>query len=66
MNAKDILTQVYNLLQEGGYNPAQQISGYLLSGDPTYITDYQGARALIVSADREQLLLELVRGYING
>lgn len=66
MNAKDILTQVYNLLQEGGYNPVQQISGYLLSGDPTYITDYQGARALIVSADREQLLLELVRGYING
>lgn len=66
MNAKDILTQVYNLLKEGGYNPVQQISGYLLSGDPTYIPDYQGARALIVSADREQLLSELVRGYING
>lgn len=65
MNAKNILTQVYNALQEGGYNPVQQISGYLLSGDPTYITDVNGARGLICSIDRDQLLAELVRSYLN-
>lgn len=65
MNAKDILTQVYNSLKEGGYNPIQQISGYLLTGDPTYITDHNGARALICRIEREQLLAELVRGYLD-
>ncbi|MBQ2806430.1 MAG: IreB family regulatory phosphoprotein [Clostridia bacterium] len=65
MNAKEILTKVYNSLKEGGYNPVAQISGYLLSGDPTYITDVDGARALICSAEREQLLAELVGSYMN-
>ena len=65
MNEKDILTKVYNSLKEGGYNPVQQISGYLLSGDPTYITDTDGARALICSVERDQLLCELVRGYLD-
>ena len=64
MNAKDILTKVYADLKQGGYNPVQQISGYLLSGDPTYITDYNGARALICSIEREQLLCELVNSYL--
>ena len=65
MNAKEILTKVYNSLKEGGYNPTAQISGYLLSGDPTYITDVDGARALICSVEREQLLAELVGSYMN-
>lgn len=66
MNAKEILTKVYNSLKEGGYNPTAQISGYLLSGDPTYVTDVDGARALICSIDREQLLCELVNGYLGN
>ena len=65
MNAKEILTKVYTSLKEGGYNPIAQISGYLLSGDPTYITDVDGARALICSVEREQLLAELVGSYMN-
>ena len=65
MNAKEILTKVYNALKEGGYNPVQQISGYLLSGDPTYVTDVNGARALICSIEREQLLAELVGSYLG-
>ena len=65
MNAKEILNKVYNALKEGGYNPVAQISGYLLSGDPTYITDVDGARALICSVEREQLLAELVGSYMN-
>ncbi len=66
MNAKEILTKVYNSLKEGGYDPARQISGYLLSGDPTYVTDVDGARALICSIDREQLLCELVNGCLGN
>ncbi len=65
MNAKEILTNVYNALKEGGYNPIVQISGYLLSGDPTYITDVNGARALICSVEREKLLAELVGSYMG-
>lgn len=65
MNAKEILTNVYNALKEGGYNPVVQISGYLLSGDPTYITDVNGARALIYSVEREKLLAELVGSYMG-
>lgn len=65
MNTKEILTNVYNALKEGGYNPVAQISGYLLSGDPTYITDVKGARALICSVEREQLLAELVGSYMG-
>ncbi len=66
MNAKEILTKVYNSLKKGGYNPTAQICGYLLSGDPTYITDVDGARALICSIDREQLLCELVSSYLGN
>lgn len=65
MNAKEILTKVYNSLKEGGYNPIAQISNYLLSGDPTYVTDVDGARALICSVPREQLLAELVGSYLG-
>ena len=66
MNAKEILSKVYNSLKKGGYDPVAQISGYLLSGDPTYVSDVDGARALICSIDREQLLCELVNGCLGN
>ena len=65
MNAKEILFKVYNSLKKGGYDPVAQISGYLLSGDPTYVSDVDGARALICSLEREQLLAELVGSYLG-
>jgi len=62
---KLILTTVYNALQEKGYNPVNQIVGYILSEDPTYITNYNNARALIRKLDRDELLQELVRQYLS-
>lgn len=61
---KQILTSVYHSLSEKGYNPINQIVGYLLSEDPTYITNYNNARSLIVKIDRDDLLQELVRHYL--
>ena len=61
---KAILTSVYNSLQEKGYNPINQIVGYILSEDPTYITNYNNARSLIRKLDRDELLQELVRRYL--
>ncbi|MPM85969.1 hypothetical protein SDC9_133052 [bioreactor metagenome] len=61
---KLVLTTVYNALQEKGYNPINQIVGYILSEDPTYITNYNNARALIRKLDRDELLQELVRKYL--
>ena len=61
---KKILTAVYSALNEKGYNPINQIVGYLLSEDPTYITNYQNARSLICKIDRDELLQELVRHYL--
>ena len=58
---KEVLTSVYNSLQEKGYNPINQIVGYILSEDPTYITNYNNARALIRKLDRDELLQELVK-----
>ena len=62
---KAILTTVYNALQEKGYNPINQIVGYILSEDPTYITNFNNARTLIRKLDRDELLQELVRYYLN-
>ena len=62
---KAILTTVYNALQEKGYNPINQIVGYILSEDPTYITNYNNARALIRKLDRDELLQELVKHYLR-
>ena len=59
---KAILTAVYNALQEKGYNPINQIVGYILSEDPTYITNYNNA--LIRKLDRDELLQELVKKYL--
>ncbi|HIR09322.1 MAG TPA: IreB family regulatory phosphoprotein [Candidatus Avoscillospira stercoripullorum] len=61
---KTILTAVYRSLSEKGYNPINQIVGYLLSEDPTYITNYNNARSLICKLDRDELLQELVRHYL--
>ena len=61
---KTILTAVYGALSEKGYNPINQIVGYLLSEDPTYITNYNNARSLICKLDRAELLLELVKHYL--
>ncbi len=61
---KDTLMAVYNALQEKGYNPINQIVGYILSEDPTYITNYNNARTLIRRLDRDELLQELVKQYL--
>ena len=62
---REILTTVYNALDEKGYKPSGQIVGYLLSGDPTYITAHNGARKLIRAVDRDEILDELLNSYIN-
>lgn len=61
---KQVLTSVYHSLSEKGYNPINQIVGYLLSEDPTYITNFNNARSLICKIDRDDLLQELVRHYL--
>ncbi len=63
---KEILTKVYDALKEKGYNPINQIVGYILSEDPTYITTYNNARSLIRKVDRDELLQELVKNYLKG
>ena len=62
---KEILNSVYNSLMIKGYNPINQIVGYILSEDPTYITNYTNARQLICHIDRDDLLQDLVRSYLN-
>ena len=62
---KEILNSVYNSLMVKGYNPINQIVGYILSEDPTHITNYNNARQLICHIDRDDLLQELVRSYLN-
>ena len=65
IQAKDILEIVYKALKEKGYNPVNQIVGYLLSEDPTYITTYKNARNLIRKIDRDDLLQSMVRSYVG-
>ena len=62
---KQILTTVYDALREKGYNPINQIVGYILSEDPTYITTYNNARSLIRRVDRDELLQAMVKAYLN-
>ena len=62
---KEILTTVYEALNEKGYNPINQLVGYILSEDPTYITTYGNARSLIRHIDRDELLQALVKSYLN-
>ena len=63
---RQVLTEVYEALNEKGYNPVNQIVGYILSEDPPYLTTYNNARSLIRKIDRDELLQTLVRSYLNA
>ena len=63
---KEIVAQVYEALKVKGYDPISQIVGYILSGDPTYITSYNGARGIITKVERDELLEEFVKAYISN
>ena len=65
LEIKAILSTVYQALQEKGYNPINQIVGYILSEDPTYVTNHNNARALIRKVDRDELLQTLGKYYLN-
>ena len=60
-----ILARVYEALQEKGYNPVNQMVGYIMSGDPTYITSHNGARSLIMKMERDELVEEMLKTYIK-
>ncbi len=64
--AEVILTTVYQSLTEKGYNPINQLVGYLISGDPTYITSHNNARSLIRKLERDEIIEELVRAYLKN
>ena len=65
LEVPDILEQVYGALSEKGYNPVNQIVGYIMSGDPTYITSHRGARSLIMKAERDEIIEVLMENYIE-
>ena len=65
VEVSDMLSRVYAALKEKGYNPVSQIIGYIMSGDPTYITSHNGARSLIMKVDRDEILEELLQNYID-
>ena len=65
ISAKDVLELVYEALVEKGYNPVNQIVGYIMSGDPTYITSHKNARSLIIRVERDELLENMVKYYIG-
>ena len=63
---KEVLDVVYTAMEEKGYNPVNQIVGYIMSGDPTYITSYKGARSMIMKVERDELVEELLKEYIKN
>ncbi|HAP72556.1 MAG: IreB family regulatory phosphoprotein [Firmicutes bacterium] len=63
---KKVLAVVYEALSEKGYDPVNQIVGYIMSGDPTYITNYKGARSLIMKVERDELVEEILEAYIRN
>ena len=63
---KKVLSVIYDALLEKGYNPVNQIVGYIMSGDPTYITSHQGARSLIMKVERDELVEEMLTEYIKS
>ena len=65
MDVSQVLEQVYQALTEKGYNPVNQIVGYIMSGDPTYITSHKNARSLIMKVERDEILEELLSVYID-
>lgn len=62
---KDVIDSVYAALTEQGYNPVNQIVGYIMSGDPTYITSHNGARSMIMKVERDEIIEELLEDYIR-
>ncbi len=64
--AKNIVDTVYRALSEQGYNPVNQLVGYIMSGDPTYITGHQNARSLIMKVERDEILEVLLQSYIEN
>ena len=66
MDVSQVLEQVYQALTEKGYNPVNQIVGYIMSGDPTYITSHKNARSLIMKVERDEILEELLSVYIEA
>ena len=66
VRVKEVLDLVYNAMAEKGYNPVNQIVGYIMSGDPTYITSYKGARSTIMKVERDELVEELLKEYIKN
>ena len=65
LEVKEVLDLVYDAMEEKGYNPVNQIVGYIMSGDPTYITSHKGARSMIMKVERDELVEELLREYIR-
>ena len=65
LGVEEIFEQVYEALAEKGYNPVNQIVGYIMSGDPTYITSYKDARKLIRQVERDEIIEELVKSYLE-
>ena len=66
LQVKDVLNVVLSAMKEKGYNPVNQIVGYIMSGDPTYITSHNNARSLIMKVERDELIEETVKYYINN
>ena len=66
LQVTDVLEVVYDALTEKGYNPVNQIVGYVMSGDPTYITSHKGARSMIMKVERDELVEELLNEYIKN
>lgn len=66
VRVKDILDAVYDAMAEKGYNPVNQIVGYIMSGDPTYITSHKNARSMIMKVERDELVEELLKDYIKN
>ena len=65
LEVSQVLEQVYRALTEKGYNPINQIVGYIMSGDPTYITSHKSARSLIMKVERDEILEELMKNYVE-
>ena len=66
LDVRDVIASVYSALTEKGYNPVNQIVGYIMSGDPTYITSHKGARSMIMKVERDELVEELLTEYIKN
>ena len=66
LDVTEVLARVYEALTEKGYNPINQIVGYIMSGDPTYITSHKGARSLVMKVERDEILEELMKTYVEA